>query len=123
VYVPLPWGSYVTWHLYPAVRVSMDGRNISLYPRDMVRESLEFYLLNNSELDTPLRYDTDFLLIPSDYSRLGALEVDTRWTEIHRDSDAVLFKRTDGRDRPPAASSGREAAESIAAEACPAFLQ
>ena len=42
VYVPLPWGSYVTWHLYPAVRVSMDGRNISLFPRDMVRESLEY---------------------------------------------------------------------------------
>jgi hypothetical protein len=122
VYVPLQWGSYVTWHLYPAVRVSMDGRNISLFPRDMVRESLEFYLSSHPDLETPLRYDTDFLLVPTSFSRLDALEADTRWTAIHRDSDAVLFKRADGREL-PAASSGRAAAESIPPEVCPAFLQ
>ncbi len=108
VYVPLPWGSYVTWHLYPAVRVSMDGRNISLFPRDMVRESLEYYTSSHPDLETPLRYDTDFLLVRSNFSRLDALEADTRWTAIHRDSDAVLFKRVDGRDRLPAASSDRQ---------------
>jgi hypothetical protein len=121
VYVPLPWGSYVTWHLYPAVRVSMDGRNISLFPRERVRESLEYYTSSHPDLEAPLRYDTDFLLVRSNFTALDVLESDTRWTVIHRDSDAVLFKRTDGRDRLPAASSG--SAESIPAEACPAFLQ
>lgn len=123
VYLPLPWGSYVTWHLYPAVRVSMDGRNISLFPRDMVRESLEFSTSRHPDLETPLRYDTDFLLVRSNFSGLDALEADTRWTEIHRDSDAVLFRRVDGRARPPAESSERTAAQSAGREACPSFLQ
>ncbi len=122
VYVPLPWGSYVTWHLYPAVRVSMDGRNISLFPRDMVRESLEYFTSSHPDLETPLRYDTDFLLVRSNFSRLDALEADTRWTAIHRDSDAVLFKRVDGRAPMPAASS-EKAAGSTPGEACPPFLQ
>ena len=67
LYTPLWWGSYVTWHLYPDVLVSMDGRNISLFPDRMVVESLEFYTAsaNRVDLDAPFRHDTDYLLVPS----------------------------------------------------------
>ena len=60
VFTPLWWGSYLTWELYPSVRVSMDGRNISLYTDRMVVENFDFYLKNASEadVDVPLRYAT-----------------------------------------------------------------
>ena len=70
LYNPLWWGSYVTWELYPAVRVSMDGRNISLFRDEMVRESLEFYLDRDVRADAPLKYDTDFL--PDPFESAGA---------------------------------------------------
>jgi hypothetical protein len=116
VYAPLWWGSYITWVLYPDVRVAMDGRNISLYPEAMVVENLEFYAASPDALDAevPLRYPTDFLLAPADMPALARLERDPRWDVVYRDSDAVLFVRA-GSAHPP------HAAVSRVPEAAPAF--
>jgi hypothetical protein len=102
LYTPLWWGSYVTWQLYPQVLVSMDGRNISLFPDQMVAENLEFYGNDPDRADAsaPLRYDTDLLLIPSRGAILGRIRTDARWREIHADPAAVLFVRLDGRRAP-----------------------
>jgi hypothetical protein len=96
VFTPLWWGSYLTWELYPAIRVSMDGRNISLYPDRMVVENFDFYLKNASEadVDVPLRYATDFVLVPADSPVLSRLETDPRWRRAFSDGDAALFARS-----------------------------
>jgi hypothetical protein len=106
VYTPLWWGAYVTWELYPAVHVSMDGRNISLFPPDMVRENLKFYVdpISGVDVDVPLHYDTDLILMPSDSPALSAVASDTRWRRIYADADAVLFGRT-GRQQAAIASA------------------
>jgi hypothetical protein len=94
VFTPLWWGAYVTWELYPSVRVSMDGRNISLFPRPMVIENLQFYLKQSgADLDVPLKYDTDFLLVPASSWTLDKVRTDTRWEILYSDSDAALFLR------------------------------
>jgi hypothetical protein len=95
VYAPLWWGSYITWHLFPAVRVSMDGRNISLFPDDMVVENLRFYSANMAEADVnaPLRYDTDYLLVPTDRPVLERVLSDDRWQRVFTGSDSTLFAR------------------------------
>jgi hypothetical protein len=97
VFTPLWWGSYLTWELYPSIRVSMDGRNISLFPDRMVVENFDFYLKSASEADveTPLRYATDFVLVPADSPVLSRLETDRRWRQAFRDGDAALFARSD----------------------------
>ena len=97
VFGPLWWGSYVTWNLYPDVRVSMDGRNISLFPDRMVIENFEFFLKDagSVDVDAPLRYDTNFVLIPTDSPVLSRLETDPRWRQGFRDRDAVLLLRSD----------------------------
>jgi hypothetical protein len=98
VFTPLWWGSYVTWELYPSIRISMDGRNISLYPDRMVVENFEFYLRGAAaDLDAPLRYPTNFLLVPSDSPVLPRLEADRRWQVIFADGDAAVFARSDRR--------------------------
>jgi hypothetical protein len=123
VYTPLWWGAYVTWALYPAVHVSMDGRNISLYPDEMVVENMRFFSdqPNNLDLDAPLRYDTDLLLVPSDSPALKPLLVDTRWQSVYRDPDAVLFLRRDARHVLASSLIGPTAP--TPALACPAVLQ
>lgn len=97
VFTPLWWGSYLTWELYPSIRVSMDGRNISLYPDRMVIENFDFYLKNASEadVDVPLQYATNFVLVPADSPVLSRLETDRRWREAFKDGDAALFARSD----------------------------
>lgn len=95
VYTPLWWGSYVTWHLYPEVRVSMDGRNISMFPDHMVVENLRLYTesANRADLDEPLRHPTDYLLVPSNRPVLQRILDDARWRMVFRDSDSALFVR------------------------------
>ncbi len=99
VYAPLWWGSYLTWHLYPRVLISMDGRNISLFPDDMVVKNLQFYAAvpASADLEDPLRYDTDFLLVPTSAGILSNVRSDGRWREMFADRDAALFVRAGAR--------------------------
>ena len=107
VYNPLWWGSYLTWELYPAIRVSMDGRNISLFRDEMVKENLEFYSDRCTSLEAPLQYDTDFLLIPTNQQVLTAILDDDRWRQIYRDDDSVLFARAGAQyPSPPPSAPG-----------------
>ena len=123
VYNPLWWGAYVTWELYPAIRVSMDGRNISLFSREMVLENLTFYEGGpDADADVPLRYATDFLLIPTDSPILSRILMDRRWQMISSDSDAVLLSRADlGHEVVQKAFESGSLAP--APEPCPQFLQ
>ena len=103
VFGPLWWGSYVTWNLYPSVRVSMDGRNISLFPDRMVIENFDFFLKDagSVDVDAPFRYDTNFVLIPTDSPVLSRIESDPRWQQGFRDGDAALFLRSDAHHPAP----------------------
>jgi hypothetical protein len=97
VYAPLEWGSYLTWELYPEVRVAMDGRNVTLFPSAQVKENLTYYLLDDADPSIPLRYPTDYLLVPPAAAVLKALRHDSHWQELSTGADAVVFVRADGR--------------------------
>jgi hypothetical protein len=123
VYAPLWWGSYITWQLFPSVRVSMDGRNISLFPDDMVVENLRFYSANVAEADVnaPLLYDTDYLLVPADGPTLKRVLSDDHWQQVFMGSDSTLFAR---RERALAAVKLLpEPAPLVSSTACPAWMQ
>ena len=100
IFTPLWWGSYLTWELQPAIRVSMDGRNISAFERETVRQNLQFYSgdVTTADLDVPLRYPTNFLLVPVTSTVLRLLRADDRWRLIYEDTDAVLFARAGDTD-------------------------
>jgi hypothetical protein len=125
VYNPLHWGSYITWELYPAIRVSMDGRNISLFPDQLVLENLLYYQADQAEAEgdaAPLRYDTDFLIVPADFPALPRLLADTRWQKAYGDTDAVLFVRVDAAHRSLLESIANHSLKSRS-ESCPQVLE
>jgi hypothetical protein len=107
LYLPLWWGSYLTWEMYPEVRVSMDGRNISLFPGEMVEDNLRFYSNEATarDLDAPFRYATDLLLVPAGRAVLVMARADQRWREIFSDAQSSLFVRVDSARAPMASSS------------------
>jgi hypothetical protein len=97
LYNPLWWGGYVTWELYPQVRVSMDGRNISLFSDTMVLENLKFYTdpARDADITVPLRYPTDLLIVPANAPVLSRLRSDPHWRLLYADRDSTLFQRAD----------------------------
>ncbi|MEA1935982.1 MAG: hypothetical protein U9M96_04060 [Thermodesulfobacteriota bacterium] len=42
LWVPLHWGGYVLYHLYPDIKVSIDGRWAMVYPHDVMKDNMEF---------------------------------------------------------------------------------
>jgi hypothetical protein len=95
IYTPLWWGSYLTWELHPDVLVSMDGRNVTLFPAAMVAENLAFYLDDSASPETPLAHRPDFLLVPADAPVLPRLSHDERWVLLFDDEEAIVFVRAD----------------------------
>ena len=99
LFLPLWWGSYATAQLFPHILVSMDGRNVSLYPRDMVLENLLFFTSPEGDIDAPWQYSTDFLLVPRDAPVFSRVSADSRWRPQFEDDDAVLFARKEPNSR------------------------
>lgn len=93
VYNPLWWGSYLTWELFPAIRVSMDGRNVTLFSPALVAENLAFFLGEDPPTGAPDASGADYLLVPTDTPVLPRLRTNARWQLLFDDGQAVLFVR------------------------------
>ena len=125
LYNPLWWGAYITWELYPSVRVSMDGRNVSLFSDEMVLENMKFYTddVHQADIEVPLRYATDFLVVPTDAPVLSRLLADSRWRRLYADSGSVLFEHADGGATRPDLSPSRRIPLIPQKKECEAVLQ
>jgi len=61
---PFETGAYVSWKLYPRVKVSMDSRFEVAYPIESAKENIGFYQASDNWQDVLKRYPTDAILIP-----------------------------------------------------------
>jgi hypothetical protein len=64
--VPFRLGAYVSWKLYPAVKVSMDSRYEVAYPDAVVKQVFDFYGAAPSWQSTLAAWPTDAVLVPRD---------------------------------------------------------
>ncbi|MCO6431469.1 MAG: hypothetical protein J5J00_11460 [Deltaproteobacteria bacterium] len=62
VAVPLDWGAYVLWSSFPWVRVSLDGRFVTLYSDEDVRANFDLFYGEGGELADSLAETTDIVL-------------------------------------------------------------
>jgi len=63
--VPYEAGAFVSWKLYPYVRVSMDSRFEVAYQYESVVENINFYAAKQDYQKIPFKYKTDAILVPS----------------------------------------------------------
>jgi hypothetical protein len=115
VLVGFDWGSYVTWKLYPPVRVSMDSRFEVAYPPAVEAEQYAFFTAEpgwQRLLDAEAYRATDVILAPRFldsriHEKLAALP---GWTRVYRDKSFELFARSGSDlpvvDRPDVADEG-----------------
>jgi hypothetical protein len=78
--VPFRLGAYVSWKLYPAVKVSLDSRYEVAYPDPVVKGVFDFYSAEPGWLSTLMDSHTDAVLVPVD----AAVRTELRKTEWHR---------------------------------------
>ncbi len=87
--LPLEWGGYVLWHASPAVKVSLDGRFVTVYPARVVEENFAFFRNESERLLTD--YPTDLILTAPGLS--PAVRRDPAWHVIYRDEVSSLLAR------------------------------
>jgi hypothetical protein len=84
------WGGYAILHLAPSYKVSIDGRNLTLYPKDYVTQYLEAY--QAGDLKGFLgEYFVDVVLVESGGPMYEPLNLNPDWKQVHRDSVAAIF--------------------------------
>jgi len=108
VMVPFSAGSYVSWKLYPDVKVSIDSRFEAAYSVEWAVEQRDFYAAKDGWKETLYRYQTDAVLVPH-YSPIDKLldqpltvpgDVNSvKWQRVYIDDGFSLFMRPEIADR------------------------
>jgi hypothetical protein len=94
--VPFRQGAYVSWKLYPAVKVSLDSRYEVAYPDAVVKEIFDFYDGRQGWLSTLRDLPTDAVLIPKE-DRVSRLMQETDWHRVYTDQQFEIYARPGSR--------------------------
>lgn len=90
---PFVVGAFITWELYPHVKVSLDGRYEVAYPPEALAENLAFYRGQLGWQDTLRKYPTDAVLTPVSQPISEAMPRAEGWTRVYRDDVYEIYAR------------------------------
>jgi len=90
--VPFRLGAYVSWKLYPAVKVSLDSRYEVAYPDPVVKGVFDFYGAESGWLFTLTDSHTDAVLLPTD-AAVGKELRTTEWHRVYVDRQFEIYTR------------------------------
>lgn len=89
---PYNMGAYVSWKMYPEVKVGMDSRFEVAYPYEEVLANNQFYKGEPSWYEISLRYDTDALLVPNWAMVKQHLDDDPGiWRLVYKDGAYTIY--------------------------------
>ena len=89
--VPFGWGQYVIWHLGPEVLVSTDGRRETVYPEQVYRDNVRFYLGADPDAVLLTRYATDVVLADKAAGMTDFMRGRSDWQVVYEDDVSALF--------------------------------
>jgi hypothetical protein len=92
VMVPFRLGAYVSWKLFPAVKVSLDSRYEETYPDSVMENIFGFYDARPGWRSTLDGYPADIVLVPRDTAIAQAIP-EAGWPRIYRDREFDLYVR------------------------------
>jgi hypothetical protein len=96
VLLPFKWGGYVTWKLYPDVKVSVDGRYIEIYSEKVFKENNDFYYKRGDWKKILRENKVDVLLVDKLYSPVyPAIMSDDSWKLVYEDNLSAVFLPSD----------------------------
>ena len=93
VMTPFVEGSYVSWELYPAVKVGLDGRYEVAYRPGVAEEILAFYAGQPGWDRTLRRYPADLVLVRATDPVGSLLAERSGWGRVYQDDAFELFAR------------------------------
>ena len=89
--VPFSVGAFVSWNLYPDVKVSIDSRYEVAYPPGAIEESFDFYDAKGDWKKTLAKYETDLVLVPNFKPIKRGIDSMVEWSLVYSDPMYSLF--------------------------------
>jgi hypothetical protein len=86
------WGGYILYHLWPANRPFIDGRE-EMYPLPYLKDYVRIYSVRSGWQETLQRYGIDLVVVRSDSSLAGALQSSAGWRLAYQDGVSVVYAR------------------------------
>jgi hypothetical protein len=90
--VPFRLGAYVSWKLYPSVKVSLDSRYEVAYSDIVMKKIFDFYEARPGWQSTLTVYPTDLILVPKDAPVSGLIQT-VDWHPVYSDRQFALYAR------------------------------
>jgi len=91
--VPFDWGEYFIWKLYPAVRVSIDGRYTTAYPMEVIDNSWEWMRGGKGWRRLLEHYPAEIAVTKRHHPVTSLMRADPEWVYIYSDPIAFIFVR------------------------------
>ncbi len=91
--VPFREGAYVSWKLFPAVKVSVDSRYEVAYSDEWVDRTFKFYGAEPGWRGTLSAYATDAVLVPRN-APIAAVIAQSGWNRVYQDREFEIFSRS-----------------------------
>ncbi len=88
------WGEYAIWHLYPDIRVSMDGRRETVYSESVYQEYLAFQRGVEGWRSLIDRPETDLVLFSRLWPAYQLVDLDPGWEKVYEDEIGGIFARS-----------------------------
>ena len=86
---PFAWGSYVSWRLYPNVKISMDGRYETTYPESTFKLNNDFYDHRGDWLRLCREFKVDYVILDLQWERLRPEELEAAGYALIWKEDSV----------------------------------
>jgi hypothetical protein len=92
--VPFDWGAYVSWRLYPDVKVSIDSRYEVAYPPGSLEENSIFYRAEEGWQAILAADPADAVLVPVALPVSRRMPSQAGWKRVYGDAVAEVYRRT-----------------------------
>ena len=97
LWVPLHFGGYVLFHLYPDIKVSIDGRWTMVYPRDVMKDNMAFAFhgTGGKWKEVLEKYGADFALVETKNPAIREMSEAPDWQWVFSETSAGLLVKKD----------------------------
>jgi hypothetical protein len=91
--VPFDVGGYISWHLYPKVLVSIDGRYEVAYPSRVAMENWDLYHASDEAMPQIRRDDVDAVLVPNSLPLKKRMDSEVEFVPVVSGASFTLYLR------------------------------
>ncbi len=97
LWTPLHWGAYALFHLYPNIKVSIDGRWAMLYPQKVMQDNMDFAFNGTNGRWKKLleKYKADFALVEMENAAIMEMKHDPGWVWYLEEAACGLLIKKD----------------------------